>query len=80
MMKPMKSYLLVKALHEEFVKTYGTCRCADLQTSLMGRTFNLLDPTQFKAAMAFGMMDHCSKVVGSAAQMATGIILEAQKD
>ena len=46
----------------------------------MGRTFNLLDPTQFKAAMAFGMMDHCSKVVGSAAQMATGIILEAQKD
>ncbi len=80
MMKPMRSYLLVKALHDEFVKTYGTCRCADLQTSLMGRTFNLLDLEQFKEAMAFGMMNHCSKVVGSAAQMATRIILKEQKD
>ena len=80
MMKPMKSYLLVKELHDAFVKTYGCCRCADLQTSLMGRTFNLLDPEQFEEAMAFGMMDHCSKVVGSAAQMATRIILKAQKE
>jgi len=79
MMKPMKSYLLVKELHHEFVKKYGTCRCADLQTSLMGRTFNLLNPKQFKEAMKFGMMDYCSKVVGSAAQMATQIILEEQE-
>ncbi|MEJ2586075.1 MAG: C-GCAxxG-C-C family protein [Deltaproteobacteria bacterium] len=80
MMKPMKSYLLVKELHDTFVKTHGTCRCADLQTSLMGRTFNLLDPDQLKAAMEFGMMAHCSKVVGSAARMATRIILKERKD
>lgn len=76
MMKPMKSYLLVKKLHDEFVGNYGCCRCADLQKSLMGRTFNLLDPNEFKEAMDFGMMDHCSQVVGTAAQMTTRIILE----
>ena len=80
MMKPMRSYLLVKELHDAFVEKYGTCRCADLQTSLMGRRFNLLSPKQFKAAMEFGMMDYCSKVVGSAAQMAKRIILEEQED
>lgn len=52
---------------------------ADLQKSLMGRTFNLFDPNEFKEAMEFGMMDHCSKVVGTGAQMATQIILEAQQ-
>ncbi|MBW2063279.1 MAG: C_GCAxxG_C_C family protein [Deltaproteobacteria bacterium] len=79
MMKPMRSYLLVKKLHDEFVEKYGTCRCYDLQKSLMGRTFNLLDPDELQEAMKFGMMDHCSKVVGTSAKMATQIILEEQE-
>ncbi|MBW1709989.1 MAG: C_GCAxxG_C_C family protein [Deltaproteobacteria bacterium] len=80
MMKPMKSYLLVKKLHGQFVEKYGTCRCCDLQTSLMGRTFNLLDPKELDEAMKFGMLDHCSQVAGTAAKMATEIILEAQEE
>jgi len=80
MMKPMKSYLLVKKLHDLFVEKYGTCRCCDLQMSLMGRTFNLLDPKELEEAMKFGMLDHCSKVAGTAARMATEIILETQKE
>jgi C_GCAxxG_C_C family probable redox protein len=79
MMKPMRSYLLVKKLHDRFVDRYGTCRCHDLQTSLMGRTFNLLDSEELKAAFQFGMMDHCSKVVGTAARLATEIILEERE-
>jgi C_GCAxxG_C_C family probable redox protein len=79
MMKPMKSYLLVKALHDRFVERYGTCRCHDLQMSLMGRTFNLLDPEELKAAFQFGMMDHCSKVVGTAARLATELILKERE-
>lgn len=64
MYKPMKSYLLVKKLHDQFVEKYGTCRCSELQKSLMGRTFNLWDRREFKEAMEFGMMNYCSKVVG----------------
>ena len=74
--KPMKSYLLAKKLHDQFVEKYGTCRCYNLQESLMGRTFNLLDRTEFEEAIKFDMIKHCSKVVGTAAKLATGIILE----
>jgi len=76
MYKPMKSYLLAKELHDRYMQQYGTCRCHDVQESLMGRTYNLLDPKELDEAMKNGMMDHCSKVVGTAAKMATGIILE----
>jgi C_GCAxxG_C_C family probable redox protein len=75
MMKPMTSYILSKRLHDRFVEKYGTCRCYDVQKSLMGRTFNLYDPSELKKATEYGMMDHCSKVVGSSARLATEIIL-----
>ncbi len=45
----------------------------------MGRTFNLLDQKELQEAMQFGMFEHCSKVVGTAAQMTTNIILEEQE-
>lgn len=76
MFKPLKSYLLARKLHDQFVEKYGTCRCYDLQESLMGRTFNLLDNKEFVEAIEFGMLEHCSKVVGTAAKLATKIILE----
>jgi C_GCAxxG_C_C family probable redox protein len=79
MLKPIKSYLLVKKLHDQFVEKYGTCRCSELQKSLMGRTFNLLDRKEFKEAVEFGMMNYCSKIVGTAARLATMIILDEQE-
>jgi len=79
MLKPMKSYLLVKKLHDQFVEKYGTCRCSELQKSLMGRTFNLLDKKEFKEALEFGMVNYCSKVAGTAARLATMIILDEQE-
>jgi len=76
MYKPMRSYLLAKELHDKYLERYGTCRCYDVQDSLMGRTYNLLDPKELEEAMKSGMIQHCSKVVGTVAKMATGLILE----
>jgi len=73
--KPMKSYGLVKKLHDWYVKEYGSCRCYDVQETQMGRTFNLWDPNEMKEAFNSGMMDCCSKIVGNVARMATKIIL-----
>ncbi len=78
-MKPMKSYELVKKLHDQYVEKYGTCRCYDVQKSLCGRTFDLWDPKQMQEAFQSGMLEHCSKLVGTIAQMATKIILEEKK-
>jgi Holliday junction resolvasome RuvABC DNA-binding subunit len=47
----------------------------------MGRTFNLLDRTEFEEAIKSDMMKYCSKVVGTTAKLATRIILgELEKE
>ena len=75
MYKPMKSYSLVKKLHDKYVKQYGSCRCFDVQEKTMGRTFNLWDADELKEAFKAGMMDNCSTLVGNVAKLATKIIL-----
>ncbi|TFG16082.1 MAG: C_GCAxxG_C_C family protein [Promethearchaeota archaeon] len=76
MYKPMKSYGLVKKLHDEYVKKFGSCRCYDVQEKLIGRTYNMWDPNELKEAFKSGMVNHCSDLVGKVAQMATEIILD----
>jgi C_GCAxxG_C_C family probable redox protein len=79
MLKPMRSYMMVKKLHDRFVEQYGVCRCYDIQKRLVGRTFNLYDPSELEKAIEAGMVDHCSKVVGTAARLATELILEERE-
>jgi len=76
MYKPLKSYALVKELHDLYIKEYDSCRCYDVQKSFMGRTFNLWDQNEMKEAFESGMMEHCSKLVGNVARLATKIILD----
>jgi len=74
---------MAKRLHDRFVERYGSCRCYDIQNRLMGRTFNLYDPAELEKAIEAKMPAHCSKVVGTAARLATELILEEmdrQKD
>jgi C_GCAxxG_C_C family probable redox protein len=75
MMKPMRSYLLCKELHGDFIRQYGSCRCHDIQEKLMGRTYDLLDPEQLEEAFKGGMLEHCSRVVGRAARLTAEMIL-----
>jgi C_GCAxxG_C_C family probable redox protein len=79
MMKQVPALVLSKKLHDQFVEKYGTCRCADIQTKLVGRFFNLYDPKEMEAASKAGMMDKCSSVVGEVAKMSTRIILEKRE-
>jgi len=77
--KVLKACILSKQLHDQFIEKYGTCRCADIQTKLVGRFFNLYDPGEMEAAAKANMADKCSTVVGEAARMATRIILEERE-
>ena len=79
MLKQIKANILSKKLHDQFVEKYGTCRCTDIQTKLVGRFYNLYDPAEMEAAMKVGMMDKCSTLVGEVARMATKIILEERE-
>jgi len=74
--KPMKSYELVKQLHREYLKNYGTCRCHDVQMKLVGKTYDLWNAKELQEAFSSGMLEKCSEVVGNTAKIATQIILE----
>ena len=80
--KQIRALLLAKKFHEQFVKEFSTCRCHDLQVRQFGRFFNLYDMQDMKAALAAGMPEGCSTLVGKAARRALAIILDeqAQKD
>ncbi len=76
MYKPLKSYGLVKQLHDEYIEKYASCRCFDVQNSLMGRTYNLWNEDEKEEAFNSRMVHYCSDIVGKVAQMATRIILD----
>ena len=76
--KQLKALLLAKQFHEQFMKEFSTCRCHDIQIKQFGRFFNLYDMEDMKAALAAGMPESCSTLVGKAAGMALGIILDEQ--
>jgi len=79
MMKPMRSYLLCKELHGDFIRQYGSCRCHDIQERLTGRTYDLYDPAQLEEAFKGGMLEHCSGVVGRAARRTAEMILSEDR-
>ncbi|MBP7766551.1 MAG: C_GCAxxG_C_C family protein [Syntrophaceae bacterium] len=76
--KQIKALLLAKNFHEQFVAEFSACRCHDLQVKQFGRFFNLYNMEDMKAALAAGMPEGCSTLVGKAARMALAIILDEQ--
>ena len=70
--------MLANKYHEQFVKEFSSCRCYDIQLKKYGRFFNLYDLEEMKAALAAGMPEGCSTLVGRASQMALEIILDEQ--
>ena len=74
--KMLKSCILSKKLHDQFMEKYGTCRCADMQVKLMGRFYNMYDPADYEEATKIGFQNTSSMVVGEVARMAAKIILE----
>ena len=76
MYKPLKSYALVKELHDMYIENYGSCRCFDVQKSQIGRTYNLWNEDEKEEAFKSDMINYCSDIVGIVARMATEIILD----
>ncbi len=75
---PMKSYRLSRKIQKDFMKQYGSCRCYDIQKKLMGRTYDLMNPQDMKAAVGEKMVEHCAQVVGRSARLTAGVILREQ--
>jgi C_GCAxxG_C_C family probable redox protein len=71
------AYRLARRLHRRFVEEYGSSICQDIHRKLMGRTYTLTDPADWKAFLADGgHTSTCPAVVGKAARWACEILLE----
>ena len=72
----MKAYKLTTEVLRRFIEEYGSVICKDIQKKLMGRSYNLWDPEEFKEfEKAGGHKEKCPVVVGNAARWAVEILL-----
>jgi hypothetical protein len=72
-----RSYKLAKRLQDRFVAEYGSTLCPDVQTRLMGRSFDLWskeDYQRFEEAGAHA--DKCTSVSGNMARWTAELLLE----
>ncbi len=72
------SFHLTAALHDKFMKKYGSVTCSDLHKKFFGRSFDLRndeDKELFRKAGAHDM-DKCCGAVGDGARWAVEIILD----
>lgn len=71
-----KCMTLSKKLHDRFIEEYGSILCKDIQTKIMGRSYNFWDPKEREEFNeAGGHTDKCPDVVGKAAKWAVEILL-----
>lgn len=70
-----KSLYLAKKLFNKFIQEYNSTRCEDIQTKIMGRSFDLWDKKERKSfENAGGHKDKCPAVVGEACAWIAEII------
>ncbi len=72
-----KCMMLAKRLHDRFMEEYGSILCKDIQTKIMGRSYNFWDPKEREEFnKAGGHTDKCPDVVGRAAKWTAEILLD----
>lgn len=77
----MQSYKLGKRLHDRFVAEFGSPICAEVQTTLLGRSFDMWDAMDFKAfEEAGGHRDKCPRVAGTVASWTAEMLIEVAQE
>lgn len=71
-------YKLSRKIIEKFKQEYGGILCSEIQTKLMGKSFDLMDRQQYAAfEEAGGHRDKCPAVVGNGARWVAEILIDA---
>ncbi|MEM3905760.1 MAG: C-GCAxxG-C-C family protein [Nitrososphaerota archaeon] len=75
--KRFLTYKMVNEFLEAFKNTFGTIKCSEIQKKMMGKTFNLLNPSEFDEFLKLGgHTDKCPFVAGTGAKLAVETILK----
>lgn len=71
------AYGMANRLHERFAEAYGGSICSQIHGRVLGRTYRLTDPADWKAFLEDGGHARvCPEVVGKAARWAAEILLD----
>jgi C_GCAxxG_C_C family probable redox protein len=69
-----------KMLYDRFVQEYGSALCCDVQTQLFGRSFNLMDNSEYaEFEQAGAHVDKCPSVSGNVAKWTVELIFDELK-
>jgi C_GCAxxG_C_C family probable redox protein len=74
--KSLRSSILAKKLHDWFVEKYGSCRCADVQVKVIGRSFNMWEQADYEEMQKINFRSYSAEVVADIARKAVEIILD----
>lgn len=70
-------FRFTKILFDRFVEEYGSPLCCDVQNKIFGRSFNLIDPSEYKEFEKAGAhVDKCPSVSGNVASWTIEIIIK----
>jgi C_GCAxxG_C_C family probable redox protein len=70
-----------KLLYDRFVDKYGSSLCCEVQKKIFGKSYNLMDITEYKEFEAAGAhVDKCTSVAGNTARWTAEIILNEIKN
>jgi len=73
----MKSCVLSKTLQKKFINEYDSVICNKVQKEIMGKSFDLWNPKQYKMfEEAGGHTDKCTNVTGNVAKWVAEILIE----
>ncbi|WP_455281762.1 C-GCAxxG-C-C family (seleno)protein [[Eubacterium] cellulosolvens] len=68
---------LAKKLHDRFIEEYGSVICKDVQTKIMGRSYDFWNPKEREEFdKAGGHTEKCPDVVGKAAKWTIEILMD----
>ncbi|WP_455368767.1 C-GCAxxG-C-C family protein [[Eubacterium] cellulosolvens] len=72
-----KCMTLAKKLHDRFIEEYGSVVCKDVQTKIMGRSYDFWNPKEREEFdKAGGHTDKCPDVVGKTAKWTVEILMD----
>ena len=72
-----KCMTLSKKLHDRFIEEYGSIICKDVQTKIMGRSYDFWNPKEREEFdKAGGHSDKCPDVVGKATKWTVEILMD----
>jgi C_GCAxxG_C_C family probable redox protein len=76
----LDNHKLAKQLFDRFEAEYGSPICADVQTKVLGRAFNMWDKEDYAAfETAGGHVDKCPRVAGNVAKWVAEMMVELEE-